>query len=134
MALLGLEASERRSVSLEEEPVTRDRDFAAQTKVNRQALERGRLWEVSTDLLGVLNAQGYFETTNPAWGTVLGWSPETIRSTSIFELIHPDDAEKTRGALKNIAGCEGSLHFDNRYRRKDGDYRWLSWIAVQQGS
>jgi PAS domain S-box-containing protein len=25
------------------------------------------------------------------------------------------------------------LHFENRYQCKDGSYRWLSWVAVQEG-
>ena len=28
-------------------------------------------WQVSPDLLGALNSEGYFETSNPAWKTVL---------------------------------------------------------------
>jgi PAS domain S-box-containing protein len=124
--------SDGRPVALRKGVPPRDLDIGVESQANRQALERGRLWEVSTDLLGILNAQGYFETTNPAWATVLGWSPETIRNTSIFELIHPDDVEKTRSALENDADREPVLHFENRYRRYDGHYRWLSWVAVQQ--
>ncbi|MDB9838665.1 PAS domain-containing protein, partial [bacterium] len=26
-----------------------------------------------------------------------------------------------------------ALHFENRYQCKDGSYRWLSWVAVQEG-
>ncbi len=134
MALNGFDMAESdgRPVALRKGVPPRDLDIGVEAQATRQALERGRLWEVSTDLLGILNAQGYFETTNPAWATVLGWSPETIRVTPIFELIHPDDVEKTRSVLENIADREPVLHFDNRYRRCDGHYRWLSWVAVRQ--
>ena len=97
-----------------------------------QSVDRSRLWEVSSDLLGILNADGYFENTNPAWATALGWTSEAILATSIFELIHPDDVEKTRLSLQEVAGADTVLHFENRYQRTDGEYRWLSWAAVPE--
>ena len=110
------------------------RDFEAtfDARVGDRALEHSRLWEVSIDLLGILGADGYFESTNPAWGRALGWTPEAIRDTSIFELIHPDDAEKVRAGLRDVADGEPVLHFESRFRRTDGDYRWLSWVAVSE--
>jgi PAS domain S-box-containing protein len=97
-----------------------------------RSTDRARLWELSSDLLGILNAKGYFESTNPAWTTALGWNSEAILATSIFDLIHPDDVEKTRVNLRDVAGTEEVLHFENRYRRTDGEYRWLSWAAVPE--
>jgi PAS domain S-box-containing protein len=97
-----------------------------------QSLDRGRLWEVSSDLLGILNTEGYFEVTNPAWEFALGWTAETILNTSIFDLIHPEDVSKTRTSLQEAAGSKTVLRFENRYRRSDGEYRWLSWAAVPE--
>lgn len=108
----------------------RNLNAAFELPVSHESAERGRLWEVSTDLLGILNAQGYFESTNPAWSTALGWTSAAIGATSIFELIHPDDLEKTRIGLREVAGADSQLRFENRFRRNDGEYRWLSWIAV----
>jgi len=112
----------------------RARNFEAtfDARVGDRPLEHSRLWEVSIDLLGILGADGNFETTNPAWGRSLGWSPEAIRDTSIFELIHPDDADKVRAGLRDVADGEPVLHFESRFRRTDGDYRWLSWVAVSE--
>jgi PAS domain S-box-containing protein len=48
--------------------------------LERQVIERtqarGLTWQVSPDLMGALNSQGYFETSNPAWQTILGWSED----------------------------------------------------------
>jgi PAS domain S-box-containing protein len=110
----------------------RNLNVAIDSMMSDQSSERGRLWEVSTDLLGILNAQGYFESTNPAWTTTLGWSSEAILTTSIYEFIHPDDVEKTRIRLQVLAGDEPVLRFENRYRSADGEYRWLSWVAVPE--
>ncbi|MEO5881253.1 MAG: ATP-binding protein, partial [Caldimonas sp.] len=100
-------------------------------KVVERALERGRTWQVSPELLGVLNIEGRFELSNPAWQTMLGWSEPEVASKVFFEFIHPDDLVRTRRAWDD-ATQRGlpALRFENRYRRKDGDYRWLSWVAV----
>ena len=107
-------------------------NVAPDSLMRNQSIDRGRLWEVSSDLLGILNAEGYFEVTNPAWQSALGWTSETILNTSIFDLIHPDDLEKTRISLQEVAGATSVLHFENRFRRTDGQYRWLSWAAVPE--
>jgi PAS domain S-box-containing protein len=110
----------------------RNLNVAVRSMLSNESTERGRLWEVSTDLLGILSAQGYFESTNPAWTTTLGWTSAVTLQTSIYEFIHPDDVEKTRICLQDLAGDEPVLRFENRCRRADGEYRWLSWIAVPE--
>jgi PAS domain S-box-containing protein len=58
------------------------------TDLERRVIERAQArsltWQLSPDLLGALNSKGYFETSNPAWQTVLGWSEAEIASMSIF--------------------------------------------------
>ncbi|MEG3168087.1 PAS domain S-box protein [Sphingomonas sp. LB3N6] len=102
-----------------------------ESKIAERAMARSRTWLVSPDLMGVINADGYFEQSNPAWETTLGWSEMEIRSTPFLDLIHPDDLAKTQVAWAD-ATERGSpaLRFDNRYRKKDGGWRWLSWVAV----
>ncbi|MEO0363800.1 MAG: PAS domain-containing sensor histidine kinase [Pseudomonadota bacterium] len=90
-------------------------------------------WRVTPDLLGVLDASGYFRSTNPAWLRTLGFRAEEIESRRFFDFVHPDDVERTAGAFEAIQTGKPILNFENRYRRKDGDYRWLSWNAVPEG-
>jgi PAS domain S-box-containing protein len=103
-------------------------------ELERQVIERtqarGRTWTLSPDLLGALNSQGYFETANPAWESVLGWTEAEVLSMSIFELLHPDDLEHTRAGFELTQVGQPALRFVNRYRCKDGGYRWISWIGI----
>jgi PAS domain S-box-containing protein len=96
----------------------------------KRAQARDSVWRLSPDLLGALNSNGYFETANPAWETVLGWTEDEVRSMSIFELLHPDDLEHTRAGFELTQVGEAALRFANRYRCKDGSYRWVSWIGI----
>lgn len=99
----------------------------------RLAQGRAATWALSPDLLGALNSKGYFETANPAWGAVLGWTEEEVRSMSIFDLLHPDDLDHTRAGFELTQIGQAALRFDNRYRCKDGSYRWISWIGIPDG-
>ena len=106
----------------------------ANAELERQVIERtqarGRTWTLSPDLLGALNSKGYFETANPAWESVLGWTEAEVLSMSIFELLHPDDLEHTRAGFELTQVGQPALRFVNRYRCKDGGYRWISWIGI----
>jgi PAS domain S-box-containing protein len=101
-------------------------------KVIERAQARSLTWQLSPDLLGALNSKGYFETSNPAWQTVLGWSEAEVASTSIFELLHPDDVEHTRAGFELTLVGQPAIRFINRYRCKDGSYRWISWVGIQE--
>ncbi|WP_409568342.1 PAS domain S-box protein [Methylobacterium sp. E-041] len=109
----------------------RDLNVDLEHKVAERALARGKTWRVSPDIMGVLNADGYFEASNPAWADVLGWSEEEVARTVFFDFIHPDDQAVTHAAWDAaIQLGSPALRFENRYRHRDGTWRWLSWVAV----
>ncbi|MEO8894406.1 MAG: PAS domain-containing protein, partial [Rhizomicrobium sp.] len=105
----------------------RELNAELERKVIERTQARGLTWQVSPDLMGALNSKGYFETSNPAWKAVLGWSEEEVASMSIFELLHPDDVERTRAGFALTQIGQPAMRFPNRYRSKDGGYRWISW-------
>lgn len=51
---------------------------------------------------------------------------------SIFDLLHPDDLEHTRAGFELTQVGQPALRFVNRYRCKDGRYRWISWIGIPE--
>lgn len=95
--------------------------------------EMSMTWRVSPDLLGILTVEGYFERSNPAWQTTLGWSAEELRKTQFIDLLHPDDLAGTKQAFEHLKLGNPILRYENRYRSSDGAYHWLSWVAVPEG-
>jgi len=110
----------------------REMNAELERKVIERTQARGRTWQVSPDLMGALNSAGYFETSNPAWKSMLGWSEEEVASMSIWELLHPDDLERTREGFALTQIGQPAIRFPNRYRCKDGGYRWISWVGVPE--
>src|SRR3984957_13519541 len=124
----GLDVTERRAT----EQALRELNANLEKRVIERAQARGRTWDLSPDLLGALNSKGYFETSNPAWRTMLGWSEDEVTSMSIFELLHPDDVEHTRAGFELTLVGQPAIRFVNRYRCKDGSYRYISWVGIQE--
>ncbi len=93
----------------------------------------GLTWRVTPDLLGILNSNGLFESTNPAWAKTLGYTAEEIESRQFFDFVHKDDIPRTEEAFVAIKQGNPILQFRNRYRHKDGSFRWLSWNCVPEG-
>jgi PAS domain S-box-containing protein len=126
------EAHHAQAALRESEGRLRQLNADLERKVIERTQARGRTWQVSPDLMGALNAKGYFETSNPAWKTVLGWSEDEVAGMSIFELLHPDDVERTRAGFELTQQGQPAIRFPNRYRCKDGGYRWISWVGVPE--
>ena len=99
-------------------------------RVEEQTRERDRIWNVSQDPLLVTDAAGVWLSVNAAWTTVLGWrSAELLGKTSEW-IEHPDDRARTRAEAARLASGMKTARFENRFRHRDGSYRWLSWTAV----
>lgn len=89
-----------------------------------------RFFELSLDLLATANADGYFVELNPAWSTTLGYSLDELRAQPFVEFVHPDDREATVQQASRLFSGEKTVHFENRYRHKNGSYLWLAWSAL----
>jgi len=87
------------------------------------------LWEISPDLLAMVDPNGLFLRVSPAWTTVLGYQSHELVGTHVTSLAHPDDVHATESALTQATSGVLPL-FENRYRHKDGSYRWIGWTAA----
>ena len=106
---------------------------ALEERVEAQALERERIWNLSQDLLVVVGADGYFRNVNPAWTRILGFEREEVIGKHVDDLIYPPDREVTLQALAQ-ASQDMLNQFENRYLHKDGSFRWFSWSATHDSN
>jgi PAS domain S-box-containing protein len=100
-------------------------------EVERRTLERDRIWNVSEDLLAVSNFEGYFLSINPAWTRLLGWTEDEIKSMHVSELRHPEDAATAIGERARLAHGVPTVRMENRFRHRDGSWRWLQWTMTE---
>ena len=100
----------------------------AELQETRQELDG--FFALSLDMLCIAGTDGYFKRLNPAWSETLGWTDEELRSKPYLDFVHPDDREASTRIAAQIVDESTLAHFENRYARRDGSYRWLEWKAV----
>lgn len=87
-------------------------------------------FDLTLDLLCVASFDGYFRRLNPAWEKTLGFSRAELLARPYLGLVHPDDRVATTAVAQRLAAGAPLVTFENRFRCKDGSYRWLLWNAV----
>ncbi|MEA1835143.1 PAS domain S-box protein [Methylobacterium durans] len=127
------------SVDIHDRKVAEEQLRALNADLERQVVERSRerglIWQHSLDLLSVIDlGTATFDTVNPAWTATLGWTKDEIEGRSYQDFVHPDDRTASAEAFEQVRRGDPVLRFQNRYRTKDGAWRWLSWVAVPEGA
>jgi PAS domain S-box-containing protein len=97
------------------------------TERKRLGKEVNRVYDLSIDMIGVASLDGYFTRLNPTWEKALGYTQEELISQPYLDFVHPDDRDATIAEAQKLATGEVTIEFENRYRCKDGSYKWLSW-------
>ncbi|WP_020180044.1 PAS domain S-box protein [Methylopila sp. M107] len=98
--------------------------------VAERTADRNELWRMSADIMLRCTFDGRIVAVNPAWTEMLGWDESELVGASIFDFIHPDDVGKTAEGASASSKGRAFRRFDNRYRTKDGGYRWISWSSA----
>jgi PAS domain S-box-containing protein len=114
--------------------VQRRRKKAAEEGLRQKKEELDQFFNVTLDLLCIAQMDGYFLRLNPAWERILGYTREELMAKQFFEFVHPDDLERTLKAVSALVSEQKLIHFENRYRTKDGTYRWLEWTSAPAGN
>ncbi|NIF26651.1 response regulator [Pantoea sp. Tr-811] len=101
-------------------------------RVERRTRERDRAWELSQDLLAVLNKDLTPVALNPAWEASLGFSRERLSQASLLHLLPEADQEALLTELAALAHGRTSARFVGRIQHASGQLRWLSWVVVPE--
>jgi len=101
-------------------------------EVTLRTRQRDLIWQANPDLLCTATLEGQLLDLNPAWTSTLGWSEGQLRREPFMAFVHVEDRACTEAALARLKSGEPVFGFENRYRHRDGGYRWLSWNSVLQ--
>jgi PAS domain S-box-containing protein len=90
-------------------------------------------FDVSLDMLCIASLDGRFVELSRCWEDTLGYSLEELKGRPFLPMIHPDDVDATREAMRQLGRDDEVLGFVNRYRRRDGTYRTFEWRSRRSG-
>jgi len=84
---------------------------------------------LSRDMKSVLGFDGLLRDVNHVWEQVLGYTRSELIDQPLLDLMHPDDREVMRDAMKSLSQGLPMVSFANRCRARDGTYRWIQTNA-----
>jgi PAS domain S-box-containing protein len=88
-----------------------------------------KIFKMATEMICVADINtATFLQVNPSFSRVLGYSEEELLSQPFIKFIHPDDITDTVTVIeRDLKKGSPVISFQNRYRCRDGTYRWLDW-------
>ena len=86
-----------------------------------------KFFTLAMDMFFIVGFDGYFKQLNPICEKILGFTTQEFLSQPWIEFIHPEDQPLTLKQLQAITAGTETTQFENRYRCKDGSYKWLLW-------
>jgi PAS domain S-box-containing protein len=92
--------------------------------------ELNKFFALSPDILSIIDFDGSFKKINAAFSEILGFKSEEIMKMNIRDLVHADDIIATKEQFRQLEKGNTIYYFENRYRTKNGNYRWLAWASA----
>jgi PAS domain S-box-containing protein len=110
----------------------------ARRQIEQQLLARTEeldaYFDNALDLFAIADRDGFFHTLNFRWRQVLGYELAVLKSKPFLDFVHPDDIPITLNAMANLASHKTVSNFVNRYRHRDGSWRWIQWNSYTKGA
>ncbi len=111
--------------------------FAGQTALlfekYRAEQELEDFFSLNLDLLCIADTEGNFIKINNSWSDILGYSTKELYKRKFLDFVHPEDMQSTLDAIARLSAHEKVFNFINRYRCKDGAYRYFEWQSYPRG-
>ncbi|MFW5821672.1 MAG: PAS domain-containing sensor histidine kinase, partial [Bacteroidota bacterium] len=99
-------------------------------EVEKTQKDLNLIFNNSEELIATVSFDGYIKNLNPAWTRKLGWTVNELMKVPWINFIHPDDVDKSRIRNERLSHGESTLYFTHRFRKKNGDYAFLSWNVI----
>lgn len=113
-------------------------DISEQKRIEAQLRQTGeeldQFFNLAPDLLAIADTDGHFRRLNPSWERTLGYSREALLAGLFFDFVHPDDLARTHEAVAQLSDQRHVINFANRFRCRDGSYRWIEWLSASAGT
>ena len=103
-------------------------------ELKKKSEELEQYFSYALDLFCIADTKGNFLRVNNQWSQVLGYTIEELENRKFLDFVHPDDIESTLAVLSDLSEQKEVVNFVNRYKAKDGSYRYIEWKSAPRGS
>jgi diguanylate cyclase (GGDEF)-like protein/PAS domain S-box-containing protein len=88
------------------------------------------LIENALDTITILAADGTITFESPSVRRVLGYAPEELVGSSVFDYVHPEDLDRVRDAFSSMGqGTGQNTQVELRFRHRSGGWRVLEAVG-----
>ena len=102
--------------------------------IKRKAIDATTIWVNFYDILPIpiciAGVDGYFKKVNQCFCNLLGYTSEELLANTYSYFVHPDDIVGLNRESATIGTNTTTKDYSNRYRKSDGEYIELKWIAA----
>jgi len=106
---------------------------ATEEALREKSEELEKFFSNSLDLLAIADTDGHFRRLNREWEKALGYPLDELEGRRFLDFVHPEDMAATLAAIGDLDAQQAVLNFTNRYRHRDGAYRWIEWRSIPAG-
>lgn len=121
-----------RAVAVRREDGTAQKVLGSLTDITSriEAVEQmNRLFNLSIDMLAVVDFDQYAQQLNPAWVRVLGWSRDELMDRPLEEFAIEEDRATLATAFGELTQGRPLEGLECRFVCRDGGWRWLAFTA-----
>lgn len=119
------EALQNRNILIEKKRVEKE--------LKEKTEELDNYFTNALDLFCIASIDGIFLRLNKSWETTLGYKLDELMGQPYLNFIHHEDIAPTVEAMTKLSHNEEIKSFVNRYKCKNGTYKWIEWRAVTRG-
>lgn len=117
--VLHLTQRARRASSLEAE--------WAEAQLFERSAELSSFFEITPNLLAIVDMGGGCRKLNPAWERGMGFTADDFRDTSFYDRFHPEDMDSLTAAIEELRLGSRAQSLVARFMNGEGQYRHLEW-------
>ena len=114
-------------------PWTADAASMADASATARTPDFESFFEASLDLLVIRDSEFRILKVNRAWERALGYRTHELEGRPMLSFIHPEDVAASHDQMVRVGAKADVDGFINRYRCRDGGYRFFEWRAHQHG-
>ncbi|WP_029038812.1 PAS domain-containing protein [Salinimicrobium xinjiangense] len=107
-----------------------DRVRKSEEEVKRSEQKFRALVQEGSDLIGILNIEGYYSFVSENYKNILGFDPEDLIGKNAFHFIHPEDWERVKHQFYQLKEQKQVKISPFRFMNKAGEYRWAQTTAT----
>lgn len=92
--------------------------------------QRDSFFNLSADMLAILDFDGRFVRINPAFSSILGEGEESLRGVELASFFHAGDIDALRNVIETIEEDGKSKSLEARCQTHTKGWRWFLWTLV----